>query len=149
MTDTSLFEELLNRNIDFIDDEGNVTLSLYSSHKNFIINSHHTNWIDIPITHIKNNKKYTKLANIKEEYYQGDIKDGELKNMMTVLFKMEVKEGCFSTIIRKYILMIVDNPEYNDDNTNINRYILIIYGIDRIGTLGRELRVIDILKSNI
>lgn len=148
MTNLSLFEELINRNIEFIDDNGNIILYFYSTNNKFIVSSIQTNWIDNTITHIKKNQKYTKLANIKNNIYEGNINDGKLKNMQAILFKIKVTSGCFSTIIRKYILMIVDNPEYNDDNQN-NRYFLIIYAIDKIGTLGSELRVLEILKSNI
>jgi hypothetical protein len=148
MTNTSLLKELSNRNIEFMNDSGNVVINFYSTDNKYIVSSEYTNCIDQTIKHIKKNQKYTKMANIKDDYYQGDINNGELKNMMAVLFKMKVIEGCIGSIIRKYILMIVDNPEYNDDNT-VNRYILIVYGIHRIGTLGRELRVLEILKSNI
>jgi hypothetical protein len=148
MTDTSLLKELLNRNIEFIDDNGNIILYFYSTNKKFIVSSIQTNWVDINISQVKKKSIYTKLTNITDNHYQGDINDGELKNMQAILFKMKVRYGCFSIIIKKYIIMIVDNPEYNDDNP-INRYFLIIYAIDRIGTLGRKLRVLEILKSNI
>jgi hypothetical protein len=147
MTDTSLLKELLNSNIDFVDNIGDIVVNFYSTNKNLIVSSIYTNWIDNTITHIKKNKKYTKLANIKDDYYEGNINDGKFKNMEAVLFKMKVREGCIGSIIKKYIIMIIDNPEYNDDNM-INRYFLIIYIIDKIGILGRKLRVLEILKSN-
>ena len=149
MTDTSLFKELINRNIDFIDDEGNVKLSFYSTDKKFIINSEHTNWFDNSITHLSKKSKYIKLANIKNDYYNGDINDGELQNMMAILFKVKVKEGCIGSIIRKYIIMIIDNPEYNEDSSDYCKYLLVLYAIDRIGTMGIKLRPIEILKSNV
>jgi hypothetical protein len=149
MTDTSLYTELLNRNIEFINNEGNIVLNFYSTDKQFIINSEHTNWFDNSIKHLSKKSKYTKLANVKNDYYNGDINDGELQNMMALLFKIKVKEGCIGSIIRKYIIMIIDNPEYNEDSSDYSKYLLVLYEIDRIGTMGIKLRPFDILKSNI
>ena len=146
---TDLYNELLNRNIDFTDEEGNVVLHFYSTDKKFTVSSDYTNWIDHNITHIDKKSKYNKLADVKDNYYQGNINDGELKNSMSVLFKMIVKEGCISSIIRKYILMIIDNPEFNEDYSENSRYILVLYGIDRIGTMGIKLRVLETFKSSI
>jgi hypothetical protein len=146
---TELYNELLNRNIEFMDDESNVVLHFYSTDRKFIVSSDHTNWIDINITHINNKSKYTKMADVKNDYYQGNINEGELKNSMCVLFKLVVKEGCISSIIRKYILMIIDNPEFNEDYSENSRYILVLYGIDRIGTMGVKLRVLETFKSSI
>ncbi len=146
---TDLYNELLNRNIEFLDEELNVVLHFYSTDKNFIVSSDYTNWIDTSITHIDKKSKYNKLADVKDNYYQGNINDGELKNTMAVLFKMVVKEGCISSVIRKYILMIIDNPEFNEDYSENSRYILIVYGIDRIGTMGIKLRVLETFKSSI
>ncbi len=149
MTDTSLFKELLNRNIKFIDEEGNEVLHFYSTDKKFIVSSEHTNWVDINIKEVKNKSKYTRMVNIQDNYYQGDINEGELKNMMCILFKMTVKDGCIASIIRKYIIMVIDNPEYNEDFSNNSKYLLILYGVDRIGTMGIKLRVLEILNSSI
>jgi hypothetical protein len=145
---TDLYNELLNRNIEFTDDEGNVVLHFYSTNKKFIVSSDYTNWVDTNIKQVKNKSKYNKMVDVKDGYYQGDINEGELKISMCVLFKMIVKDGCMSPIIRKYIIMIIDNPEYIDNNL-INRYYLIIYGIDRIGTMGVQLRVLETFKSSI
>ncbi len=149
MADTTLLKELLNRNIDFTDDEGNVVLHFYSTDKKFTVSSDYTNWININITQIKKKSKYNTMADVKDDYYQGDINDGELKNTMSVLFKLIVKEGCISSITRKYILMIIDNPEFNEDYSENSRYILIVYGVDRIGTMGLKLRVLETFKSTI
>ncbi len=146
---TDLYNELLNRNIEFLDEELNVVLHFYSTDKNFIVSSDYTNCIDTTITHINKNSKYNKMADVKDGYYQGNINDGELKNTMAVLFKMVVKEGCISAVIRKYIIMIIDNPEFNEDYSENSRYILIVYGIDRIGTMGIKLRVLETFKSSI
>ncbi len=146
---TDLYNELLNRNIDFIDNEGNVVLHFYSTDKKFTVSSDYTNWIDHTIKHIDKKSKYNKLADVKDNYYQGNINDGELKNSMSILFKMIVKEGCISSVIRKYILMIIDNPEFNEDYSENSRYILIVYGVDRIGTMGIKLRVLETFKSSI
>ena len=81
--------------------------------------------------------------------YIGVKNEGELKISMCVLFKMIVKDGCMSSIIRKYIIMIIDNPEFNEDYSENSRYILIVYGIDRIGTMGIQLRVLETFKSSI
>ena len=148
MTDLTLFEELINSYIEFIDENGDSVLHFYSTPKKFTINSEQTNWIDIKIECVSKKSKYNSMADIIDNTYQGNIHEGELKNMEAVLFKMEVKQGCFSSIIRKYILMIIDNPEFNEDNI-VNRYFLVIYAIDRIGTFALKLRFIEILYSNI
>jgi hypothetical protein len=143
-----LYQELLNNNIEFTYEEGHIVLQFYSTDSKFIVSSAYTNWVDTNIKQVKNKSKYNKMADVKDGYYQGNINDGKLKNSNAVLFKMIVKDGCISSIIRKYIIMIIDNPEYIDNNL-INRYYLIIYGIDRIGTMGVQLRVLETFKSSI
>jgi hypothetical protein len=44
---------------------------------------------------------------------------------------------------------IIDNPEFNEDYSENSRYILVLYGIDRIGTMGIKLRVLETFKSSI
>ena len=63
MTNLSLFEELINRNIEFIDDDGNIILNFYSTPKKFTINSEQTKWIDIKIECISNKSKYNSINN--------------------------------------------------------------------------------------
>jgi len=158
MTSLTLFEELINRNIKFIDDNDDTVLHFYSTPTKFTINCEQTNWVNMKAEYLSKKSKYLSkkskyysLANIKDNLYNGDIFDGELKNMSAVLFKIKVRDGCLASIIRKYILMIIDNPEFNDynpENTE-NRYYLVIYAVDRIGAYNISLRFIDILKSNI
>lgn len=145
----SLSDELIGRNIDFIDENGNIVFQYH--HKNIYTGvGEITEWKETKLKKLDKNNKYYKISNACNGFFTGDIEDGIYKNMMVEVFKLNVYSGFLNSIKKDYILMIIDNPNYTDDSDYIeSRYKLIIFSIIRIGAYRIELELYDIFTSTI
>lgn len=147
----TLSNELINRNIDFMDGFGEIVFT-YNHDKCITGAGDITNWEEIKMNKINRNNKYYRLADLENGFYKGDFADGLYYDMMAELFMIKIKHGFLKTLKKKYILMIIDNPLFNEESNNqINkgRYKLIIFTIVRYSTYRYELRFNDIFTSTI
>ncbi len=151
MTYYTLSDELIDRNIDFMDGFGEIVFT-YNHNKVASGAGEITNWQEIEINKINKNNKYYKLANIENNFYKGNFADGLYYDMMAELFTITIKHGFLNTLKKKYILMIIDNPlfdEESDNQINKGRYKLLIFTIVRYSTYYIALKFNDIFTSTI
>jgi hypothetical protein len=147
--DNTLSDELMNSNIDFIDGFGD-TMFTYNHKNNYTGIGEISDWKEIKLKKLDKNNKYYKISNVNNGFFIGNIEEGIYKNMMAELFTISIKSGFLNRSKKKYLLMIIDNPLFNEDSNNkINRrrYKLIIFSIIRIGIYRIQLELYDILTS--
>ena len=147
----TLSDELINRNIDFMDGFGEIVFT-YNNNITTTGAGDITNWEEIKIKKINKNNKYYKVADIENGIYKGNFADGLYYDMMAELFMIKIKHGFMKTLTKKYILMIIDNPLYDEESVNqINkgRYKLLIFTIVRYSTYHMRLNFNDIFTSTI
>jgi hypothetical protein len=146
----TLYDELENRNIDFIDGFGTILFNYNNYSKNIYGYGSITNWNKIKIKKIKKNNKYYKLCDIENDYYIGDFADGMFTNMMVEIYKLSIPIGLYNK--KKYILMILDNPNYNEySNETISKgkYKILFFDIIKYNKYIIKLKFNNILTSNI
>jgi hypothetical protein len=145
----TLSDELIFRNIEFIDENGNIVF-VYNHKENYSGIGEITDWKQTKLKKLDKNNKYYKISDIKNGFFIGDIEDGIYKDMMVEVFKLNVYSGFLNSIKKDYIVMIIDNPEYDEDSFyNKSRYKMIIFSIIRFGAYRIELQLHDIFTSTI
>jgi hypothetical protein len=145
----SLSDELLGRNIEFVDKNGNI-IFIYNHIDIYSGIGEITDWKETKLKKLDKNNKYYRLSGVNNGYFTGDIENGIYKNMMVEVFKVNIYSGFLNSIKKDYILMIIDNPDYDDDTFyNNGRYKLLIFSIFRVGAYRIQLELNDILSSTI
>jgi hypothetical protein len=132
MTDsyTTLSEELHNNIITFVDGFGETVATFDFVEKKPYIVGNITNDKETKLIIKTKKSKYNKMLNIHNDYYYGDYNQNN-KNIMGKFFKIIVPTDIFGAK-NEYILLIIDNPYYNNESEDIaykGRYKLIIYKI--------------------
>ncbi len=145
----TLADELISRNIEFVDGFGNITF-MYKHKEIYSGVGDITNWIEFKMKKLDRNNKYYKLSDISDGYFIGDMGDGLYKNMMAEVFKLTYSYGFMNSLSKDYIIIIVDNPLYDDEtNYDKGRYKLLIYSVVRHGAYKIDLKFVDIFTSTI
>ena len=140
----TLRQELTDRHINFIDGFGE-TKYIFDFIKKTICGEL-TNWKEI---NIKEAKNYENIADINEDYYDGNYNDGNYKHMMAIIYKVSIYKS-FIHAKRKYIFMIIDNPYYNlspTANFEKSKYKLIIFNINIVSVYLKFLTENSIFSS--
>lgn len=145
-------EDLQNKTTRFIDDnDEDLHLVIHSDKKYFNIDCSYTNFQLEKLTHLDKNSRYYQLAKMdKMSCYNGEVDNIKYVNTPATLFKLTVKHGCLFGHKNKYIIMILDNPDYNIDNNIIDtygKYKLVLYSISKIGMYYEQLIYLTTLTS--
>jgi hypothetical protein len=150
----SICEDMYNKTIYFRnnDDVQEDDLNLVIDHdKYFTISCAYTNFDLLRLKNLSKKSRYYNLAKIDDNScYIGNLHDNKYKNCNATLFKLKVKSGCLNKNIHKYIIMILDNPDYNIDNNIIDtygKYKLVLYSISKIGMYYEQLIYLTTLTS--
>ena len=125
----TLFNELQNNIIIFVDKDGETcgTFDFIEKHSYFYGDI--TKDTEIKLIKKTKKSKYYKMLDINNDYYYGEYNSEQKNNIMCQMFKIVIQNNIFGAKYN-YILLIIDNPDYNpesEDITKRGKYKLIIY----------------------
>jgi hypothetical protein len=126
----TLFNELQNNIIIFVDKDGETcgTFDFIEKHPYFYGDI--TKDTEIKLIKKTKRSKYYKILDINnDDYYYGEYNSEQKNNIMCKMFKIVIQNNIFGAKYN-YILLIIDNPDYNPESENITqrgKYKLIIY----------------------
>lgn len=135
---TTLSEELNNNIITFVDGFGKTIATCDFIKKVPSISAFFTKDKEVKLIKKSSKSKYSSLLNISGDYYVGnELYINSKKSEITLManhYKIIVPINIFTK--REYIIMIMDNPNFDPDSDNYalrGRYKLIIYDIYQQG----------------
>jgi len=147
----TLFNELNNNIILFVNDFGE-TIGIFDfiEKKPYFFGTL-TNDLEISLIKKSTKSKYNKMLNMNKDYYYGDFNHEQHTNIMGKIYKISIKHHMFGNKY-DYILLIIDNPYYEFNSTDINKkgkYKLLIYSIHYQGVYFKYLNNIGIYTSSL
>jgi hypothetical protein len=89
------------------------------------------------------------MLDIENDYYYGTYNEKQQNNIMCQMFKIIIQKSIFGEKYN-YILLIIDNPDYDSksqDITKKGKYKLIIYSICQYGVYFRYLHELKTYTS--
>lgn len=142
----TLSDELRNNIIIFVDTNGETkgTFDFIEKHPYFYGDI--TKDIEIKLIKKTHKSKYYKMLNIDDDdYYYGEYNSEQKNNIMCKMFKIIIQNNIFGGKYN-YLLLIIDNPNYDIKSTDITKrgkYKLIIYNIFQHGIYFKYLHEIS------
>ena len=139
----TLHDELQNNIIIFVDKHGETCATFDFVEKNPYFHGDITKDNEIKLIKKSQKSKYYKMLNIKYDdyYYYGTYNIEQKNNIMCQMYKIIMQKNVFGEKYN-YILLIIDNPDYDSESQDITKrgkYKLIIYSICQYGAYVRYL----------
>lgn len=135
MSFQTLSDELKNNIIIFVDKDGETCGTFDFVEKLPYFYGNITNDTEIKLIKKTKKSKYYKMLDIDDDYYYGNHNVKQKNNIMCQMFKIVIQNNIFGAKYN-YILLIIDNPDYNpesEDITQRGKYKLIIYNASCYG----------------
>ena len=130
----TLSDEICDTIINFVDGFGEIRATLdFCDNKPYFYGDI-TYDKEVSLINKTKKSKYNNMVNIENEYYFGEYNPDKFNNIMGLVFKISVKKNIFGEK-HDYILLLIDNPYYNQESSDIStkgKYKLIIYSIHLI-----------------
>jgi hypothetical protein len=141
----TLLDELKNNIINFVDGFGNIKATFDFCEGKPYFYGNITDDKEASLIKKGKNSKYNNMINIQNDYYHGDYNPNKLDNIMGLIYKITITKSTFGEKYN-YILLIIDNPYYDPNSSNISikgKYKLIIYSIHQYGVYFKYLSEVE------
>jgi hypothetical protein len=147
----TLLDELQNNIINFVDGFGDIKATFDFCDKKPYFYGNITNDKETPLIKKGKKSKYNNMVNIQKNYYNGYYNPEKFNNIMGLIYKITNSKSLFEGKY-DYILLIIDNPYYDHESSDIStkgKYKLIIYSIHHNGVYFKYLSEIQNYTSSI